>query len=158
MVFARYLKDLDRIDGEPMEFEWKKFQGFTTLGILDEIQKVMTVSKCEPSSVWKSTWPWDSWQTSSVCQKINLLENRREGVNSTLAAHHFFSCTVVAQSCCSPVVIVYSHTLTPCTCTAQVTMHTVCVSPKNTHTSSRNVVHFAALDDTIHGHSFLTFS
>ena len=39
---------LDRIDGEPMEFEWTNFQGFTTLGILDEIQKIMTESKCEP--------------------------------------------------------------------------------------------------------------
>ena len=44
---TRYLKDLDRIDGEPMEFEWKNFQGFTTLRILDEIQKMMTASKCE---------------------------------------------------------------------------------------------------------------
>ena len=45
---TRYLKDLDRIDGEPMEFEWTNFPGFTTLGVLDEIQKMMTESKCEP--------------------------------------------------------------------------------------------------------------
>ena len=38
---TRYLKDLDRIDGEPIEFEWKNFTGFTTLGILDEIHKMM---------------------------------------------------------------------------------------------------------------------
>ena len=44
----RYLKDLNRIDGEPMEFEWKKFSGFTTLGILEEILNMMTESKCEP--------------------------------------------------------------------------------------------------------------
>ena len=37
-----YLKDLNRIDGEQMEFEWKIFPGFTTLGILEEIQKMMT--------------------------------------------------------------------------------------------------------------------
>ena len=36
---TRYLKDVDRIDGEPMEFEWTNFPGFTTLRILDEIQK-----------------------------------------------------------------------------------------------------------------------
>ena len=30
---TRYLKDLDRIDGEPMDFEWKVFPGITTLGI-----------------------------------------------------------------------------------------------------------------------------
>ena len=40
----------------------------------------------------------------------------------------------------------------------QVTKHIVCGSSKNTHTSSRNVVHLATLDDTTHGHSFLTFS
>ena len=34
---ARYLKDLGRIHGEPLEFEWKNFPGFTTLGIIDEI-------------------------------------------------------------------------------------------------------------------------
>ena len=45
---TRYLKDLDRIDGEPMEFEWTNFPGFTTLGILAEIQKMMVESKCEP--------------------------------------------------------------------------------------------------------------
>ena len=45
---TRYLKDLDRIDGEPMEFEWTIFPGFTTLGILAEIQKMMAESKCEP--------------------------------------------------------------------------------------------------------------
>ena len=45
---TRYLKDLDRIDEEPMEFEWTNFPGFTTLGILDEVQNMMTQSKCEP--------------------------------------------------------------------------------------------------------------
>ena len=41
------LKDLNRYL-EPMEFEWKMFPGFTTLGILDEIQKMMTELQCEP--------------------------------------------------------------------------------------------------------------
>ena len=31
-----------------MEFEWKNFTVFTSLRILDEIQKMMTESKCEP--------------------------------------------------------------------------------------------------------------
>ena len=85
---------------------------------------------------------------------------KRENVDRTPTAHHFFR----AKSCCTDlfllVVRVYSHTLTPCACMAQGTKHIVCVSPKNTHTSpsSRNVVHLAALDDTTHGHSFLTFS
>ena len=45
---ARYFKDLNRIVGEPMELEWKNFPGFTKLQILDEIQKMMTESTCEP--------------------------------------------------------------------------------------------------------------
>ena len=32
----RYLKELDRIDGEPMDFEWKNFTGFTTAAILKD--------------------------------------------------------------------------------------------------------------------------
>ena len=44
----RYLKDLNQIDGKPMEFEWKIFPGFTTLGILEEIQKIMIDWQCEP--------------------------------------------------------------------------------------------------------------
>ena len=47
---THHLKDLDRIDGEPMELEWKNFPGFTTLGILDEIQKVMGELQCEPEN------------------------------------------------------------------------------------------------------------
>ena len=31
-----------------MEFEWKNFSGFTTFGIVAEIQKMMAESKCEP--------------------------------------------------------------------------------------------------------------
>ena len=46
---TRYLKELDRIDGEPMGFEWINFQGFTTLGILAEIQKMILAElRCEP--------------------------------------------------------------------------------------------------------------
>ena len=44
----RYPKELDRIDGEPMEFEWTNFPGFTSLQILAQIQNMMTEVKCEP--------------------------------------------------------------------------------------------------------------
>ena len=36
---TNYFSELDRIDGKPMEFEWKIFPGFTTAGILNELQK-----------------------------------------------------------------------------------------------------------------------
>ena len=48
---TRYLKELDRIDGEPMEFEWKNFPGFTALRILTEIQKMMAEFKCESEQI-----------------------------------------------------------------------------------------------------------
>ena len=35
-------RTLDTIDGEPMEFEWNMFQGFTTLQPVQEVQKFMT--------------------------------------------------------------------------------------------------------------------
>ena len=44
---TRHLQGLNRIDGEQMEFEWKHFPGFTSLGILEEIQ-MMTELQCEP--------------------------------------------------------------------------------------------------------------
>ena len=40
-------RELDRIDGEPMEFEWTNFPGFTTMQILAEIQKMLTEIQCE---------------------------------------------------------------------------------------------------------------
>ena len=44
----RCWQDLNRIDGELMEFEWKIFPGFTTLDILEEIQKFLSGLQCEP--------------------------------------------------------------------------------------------------------------
>ena len=41
-------RELDRIDGEPMEFEWKNFPGFIALQILAEIHNMMTGIRCEP--------------------------------------------------------------------------------------------------------------
>ena len=35
-------RTLDTIDGEPMEFEWNSFPGFTTLELVREVQKFMS--------------------------------------------------------------------------------------------------------------------
>ena len=35
-----WFKSLDTIDGEPMEFEWNIFTGFTTLQLVQEVQKL----------------------------------------------------------------------------------------------------------------------
>ena len=43
-----HFKELNRIDGMQTEFDWKKFTGFTTLGILEEIQTFLKRIQCEP--------------------------------------------------------------------------------------------------------------
>ena len=43
-----YFKELNRTDGQPMEFELKIFPGFTTVGILNKIQQMMGELQCEP--------------------------------------------------------------------------------------------------------------
>ena len=42
-----HYRELDRIDGEPTEFDWKIFPGHTTFQILEEIPKMMDDMKCE---------------------------------------------------------------------------------------------------------------
>ena len=44
-------KDLNRIDGQPMELEWKIFSGLTTLGILNQTQQMMGELRCEPENL-----------------------------------------------------------------------------------------------------------
>ena len=47
---TNYFSELNRIDGKPMEFEWKIFPGFTTAGILNEIfRKMMGELQCDPA-------------------------------------------------------------------------------------------------------------
>ena len=48
IVDNNYFEELNRIDGMQTEFEWTKFPGFTTLGILQEIQQLMESIQCEP--------------------------------------------------------------------------------------------------------------
>ena len=46
-----YFSELNRIDKQLMEFEWKIFLGFTTVGILDEIQQLLGKLQCEPENI-----------------------------------------------------------------------------------------------------------
>ena len=45
-----YLSELNRIDGQPMEFEWKIFPGCTTVAILNEIQQMIEELQFEPEN------------------------------------------------------------------------------------------------------------
>ena len=44
-------RTLDRIDGEPMEFEWNIFPGFTTLQHSQEVQELLLRSGDTPENV-----------------------------------------------------------------------------------------------------------
>ena len=46
-----YFSELNRTDGQPTEFKWKIFPGFTTEGILNEIQQLMGKLQCEPENL-----------------------------------------------------------------------------------------------------------
>ena len=81
---TRYLKDLNRIDGEPMEFEWTIFSGSTTLGILGEIQKLMTELQCEPEQfkdriIFTSMYNDIVWRERGHAEKCE--SNSREVAN-----------------------------------------------------------------------------
>ena len=125
-------------------------------------------SRWQPSSDLWSTWSLDSWKSSSWTEQWfffhcssdvislvgNLISWQSTGsVSSAPTAHTFFSCTVVVQS--------YFHWLhaliSRITRGSRITEHLDCVCPQNIHISSRNVVRHASLDDTKHGHSFLTY-
>ena len=43
--------ELNRVDGQPIDVEWKIFPGITTVGILNEIQQMMGELLCEPENV-----------------------------------------------------------------------------------------------------------
>ena len=90
---SRHYRGLDRIDGEPTEFEWKNFPGFTTLQILAEIQTMMTEIKCEPEQfhgriIFMSMFygiVWGEKETEKLVLRILvllqiMLENSRKDI------------------------------------------------------------------------------
>ena len=66
-----HLKDLNRIDGESMEFEWKIYPRFTTFDLLTQIQEYHERTK----SVIQSS----SKAGSSSCQCSATLNGEKEG-------------------------------------------------------------------------------
>ena len=57
-------RTLDTIDGEPMEFEWNIFPGFTTLQLVQWVQKFMT--KMGDPSVSELCAEYSSWQSNVI--------------------------------------------------------------------------------------------
>ena len=47
---------LDKIDGEPMEFEWNIFPGFTTLQLCDKVQELLSRLSVEPENFHRTDY------------------------------------------------------------------------------------------------------
>ena len=47
---SREYRALDRIDGEPIEFEWNIFPGFTTLQLVREVQELLSRLSTQPEN------------------------------------------------------------------------------------------------------------
>ena len=73
-----YFSELNRIDGQPMEFEWKIFPGFTTVGIFNQIQQMMGELQYEPQNftgrlIFMSMFNdivWDATGNDELCVKL----------------------------------------------------------------------------------------
>ena len=68
-MYSFQCRELDRIDWEPMVFDWKNFPGFTTLQILAEIQNMITEKNVSLSNFWDE---------SSSCQCTTTLYGERK--------------------------------------------------------------------------------
>ena len=109
----RSLKDVDRIDGEPMEFEWTICPGFATLWILNEIQNMMAELQCKPEQfqgriifmsmfkefVWVNSRKWrqlygEFHECRCMCQEASQMVNGTKLLKSwcsTLLRVRYFS-------------------------------------------------------------------
>ena len=59
-------RTLDTIDGEPMEFEWNIFPGFTILQLCYKVQKFMSKMSIQPEDLfhWTDYFPFDLLHSS----------------------------------------------------------------------------------------------
>ena len=74
-------RDLYRIDGEPMGFECKNFQGYTTLKLFDEIQHMMEkeVGNFYCTNYVSFQRKWTSSISCIKCVKLRTLRSRGGG-------------------------------------------------------------------------------
>ena len=71
---------LDRIDGEPMEFEWNIFAGFTTLQLCNKVQELLSKMSEEPEDftgriIFMSMFNDISWGSQDNEQECELSAN-----------------------------------------------------------------------------------
>ena len=71
-----YFSELNRIDGQLLELEWKIFPGFNTMAILNESQQMMGKLQCEPENftgriIFMSMFNhlvWDAKRNCELCE------------------------------------------------------------------------------------------
>ena len=85
---SQEFRALDRIDGEPTEFEWNIFPGFTTLQLSHKIQELLkrfsvTPEKCTRRIIFMSMFNDISWRSQdnmkeceSIAQLVSLFAKR----------------------------------------------------------------------------------
>ena len=85
---SNHLKELNRIDGGPMEFEWRIFPGFTTCCLLEQIQEFMKERRCDPEQsegriIFMSMFNDFVWRAKENAEKCK--GNSREVANYALS-------------------------------------------------------------------------
>ena len=85
---SQEFRALDRIDGEPAEFEWNIFPGFTTLQLSHKVQELLlrlsvTPEKCTRRIIFMSMFNDISWRSKdnkkeceSIAQLVSLFAKR----------------------------------------------------------------------------------
>ena len=73
-------RTLDTVDGEPMEFEWNVFLGFTTLQLCDKVQEFMSNMSDQPEEstgriIFMSMFNDISWGSKDNEQECELSAN-----------------------------------------------------------------------------------
>ena len=89
--FTREYRALDRIDGEPMEFEWNIFPGFTTLQFIREVQEFLSKMSIHPENFTGRIYlPVDVQTTSHRDLKTRKM-NANQVLSSFLSMRKYFA-------------------------------------------------------------------
>ena len=80
---------LDKIDGEPMEFEWNIFPGFTTLQLVREVQELLSRMSVQPEQ-FKDELSSCRCSTTSHGDLKTMKKNANQGLPSFLSMRKDF--------------------------------------------------------------------
>ena len=76
-----YFKELNRIDGQPLEFVWKIFPGLTTVGILNQIQQMIGELLFEPENftsrtIFMSMFNDIVWDAKEMMNYVQIIQRQ----------------------------------------------------------------------------------